>query len=107
MKPGLWFRLPDGSFSTYVQSSFSDRCSPVIRAKIAAMLREEPVMSIEVFSSILTYAINGLMQIFDDFLLRRIWLGQSARLHRRRRSLETAFRNRVVPNLTDQMRSGS
>src|SRR4029077_18994095 len=54
----------------YVLSSFSaigHPRSPFVGAHVPSVLREEPVVTFEIFDSVLSFTIDGLMQILYDF----------------------------------------
>src|SRR5271163_4299518 len=48
-------------------SAFCDGCSPLVGAQIAGMPREKPMVAVEVLDSILEFAINGFVKVFDYF----------------------------------------
>jgi hypothetical protein len=43
------------------------RCSPLVWADVVGVLREEPVVAIEIFDSVLALAVDGFVEVFDDF----------------------------------------
>ena len=48
-------------------SAFCDGCSPLVGAQIVGMAREKPMVAVEVLDSILEFAINGFVKVFDYF----------------------------------------
>jgi len=48
-------------------SAPGDFRAPLVRAYVADVLGEEPVMTFDVFDTVLPFAVFGLVKIFNDF----------------------------------------
>jgi len=51
-------------------SAPGDFRAPLVRAYVAGVLGEEPVMAFEVFDTVLPFTIFGLVKIFNNFSVR-------------------------------------